>query len=231
MKLLVDSRQLWAAATNCYVVAPEPGGPAVIVDAPPDTDGIGDLLASHDLTPVALLVTHGHVDHAGGAGSIVRAAQIDAGLRAGLRAYVHPDDDFLTLHPARQIELMFGVGVSSEDRAALAPPARFEPLADGAVLDLAGIQIEVLHTPGHTPGHCCFLVRREGLLFSGDQLFAGSIGRTDLPGGDHGALMRSMADKVLVLRDDTDVLPGHGPVTTLARERLVNPFLQELLRP
>jgi glyoxylase-like metal-dependent hydrolase (beta-lactamase superfamily II) len=99
------------------------------------------------------------------------------------------------------------------------------------VLDLAGIQIEVLHTPGHTPGHCCFLVRREGLLFSGDQLFAGSIGRTDLPGGDHGALMRSMADKVLVLRDDTDVLPGHGPVTTLARERLVNPFLQELLRP
>lgn len=221
MELLIDARSLWAAQTNCYVVAPERGGPAVIVDAPPDPDGIGALLAAHDLTPVALLVTHGHVDHAGGAGAVVRATGVDA--------YVHPDDDYLTLHPAEQLAMMFGMRVGPDDQAALAPPRAYETLADGQVLTIAGLTFEVLHTPGHTPGHCCFHMEEEGLLFSGDQLFAGSIGRTDLPGGDYGSLMRSMAQKVLVLDDATEVLPGHGPTTTLARERLVNPWVQELL--
>ena len=105
------------------------------------------------------------------------------------------------------------------------------PLADEQQVDIAGMTFEVIHTPGHTPGHCCFYLRSEGLLFSGDQLFAGSIGRTDLPGGDYQTLMDSMRDKVLVLPDDTAVLPGHGPTTTLARERLVNPFLAELVQP
>lgn len=220
MKLLVDSRSLWAAETNCYVVAPEAGGPAVVVDAPPDPEGIGALLAAHDLTPVALLVTHGHIDHAGGAGAVVRSTNVDA--------YVHPDDDFLTLHPAEQLSQIFGVRVGAEEAAVLAPPASYEVLADAQVLELAGLSFEVVHTPGHTPGHCCFYLRSEGLLFSGDQLFAGSIGRTDLPGGSYDTLMASMRDKVLVLPDGTDVLPGHGPATTLARERLVNPFLTQL---
>lgn len=221
MQLLVDARSLWAAETNCYVVAPERGGPAVVIDAPPDPDGIGALLAAHDLTPVALLVTHGHVDHAGGAGAVVR--------RTGVAAHVHPDDDFLTLHPAEQLAMMFGMRIGPADAAALAPPAAYEPLVDGSSLTLAGLTFDVLHTPGHTPGHCCFHLASEGLLFSGDQLFAGSIGRTDLPGGDYATLMRSMADKVLVLDDSTEVLPGHGPTTTLARERLVNPWVRELL--
>lgn len=125
--------------------------------------------------------------------------------------------------------MMFGIRVGPDDAAALAPPAKYETLADGQVLELAGMSFEVLHTPGHTPGHCCFHLADQGLLFSGDQLFAGSIGRTDLPGGDYATLMRSMAEKVLVLDDSTEVLPGHGPTTTLARERLVNPWVQELL--
>ena len=86
---------------------------------------------------------------------------------------------------------------------------------------------EVRHTPGHTPGHCVFVVEQEGLLFSGDQLFAGSIGRTDLPGGDFKALMQSMETEVLTLPDETRVLPGHGPETTVGRERRVNPFLRD----
>ena len=93
---------------------------------------------------------------------------------------------------------------------------------------LAGLQMRVLYTPGHTPGHCCFLLESEGSLFSGDQLFAGSIGRTDLPGGDHGTLMRSMADHVVTLPGETTVFPGHGPTTTIARELLTNPFLHSI---
>ena len=100
---------------------------------------------------------------------------------------------------------------------------------DGQTLDIAGLSLDVLHTPGHTPGHCCFYLEDEGVLFSGDQLFQGSIGRTDLPGGSYDTLMESMATRVLPLPVETSVLPGHGPTTTLAAERMHNPFLQELL--
>ncbi len=223
MTVLLDGKELWYAATNCYVIALETGGPAIVVDAPPDPEGIGLLLAGNDLYPAALLVTHGHIDHVGGAGAFV--------AKTGVTAFVHPDDDFLTLHPAEQLRSMFGMSVDPVEAESFAPPARFETLADGDRLELAGLGVQVLHTPGHTPGHCCFLLPEEGILFSGDQLFAGSIGRTDLPGGDHDRLMRSMVDKVLPLPDDTAVLPGHGPATTIARERLSNPFLQDLTRP
>lgn len=222
MAVVLESSELWLAATNCYVLAPERGGPAVVVDAPPDPEGIGRLLALHDLYPAALLLTHGHIDHMGGAGALAGST--------GATAYVHPDDDFLTLDPAEQLRSMFGVAVGAAEAAGLAPPAERRDLADGDVLTLAGFDVSVLHTPGHTPGHCCFYVADEGILFSGDQLFAGSIGRTDLRGGDHGQLMRSMADKVLPLPVETDVLPGHGPATTLSRERLSNPFIQDLIR-
>ncbi len=217
MSLIVEATALWAAQTNCYVVAPEPGGVAVVVDAPPDPDAVARLLARRDLTPVALLVTHGHVDHVGGAGPLARAT--------GVTTYLHPDDDWLAMAPADQLRSLFGMVPPGD----YAPPERFVPLDDGQALDVAGIVIDVIHTPGHTPGHCCFYLGAEGILFSGDQLFAGSIGRTDLPGGDYQTLMRSMADKVLPLPGDTEVLPGHGPATTLARERRFNPFLQELI--
>ena len=216
MSLIVESRALWAAMTNCYVVAPEHGGPAVVVDAPPDPEAVGELLAKHDLVPTALLITHGHVDHVGGAGAVVRAS--------GVTAYLHPDDDWLAMDPGAQLRSLFGMVPPGD----YAPPEHFSPLAADQVLDLAGLVIDVLHTPGHTPGHCCFYLGGEGLLFSGDQLFAGSIGRTDLPGGDYPTLMRSMADKVMPLPSGTDVLPGHGPATTLAHEARTNPFLQEL---
>ncbi len=217
MAPLIVGAPLWLAASNCYVVASERGGPAVVVDAPPDVDGIAELLARLDCFPAAALITHGHVDHTGGTGSLVR--------RTGVTAYLHPDDDWLAQDPAAQLRAIFGMQVDDDT---LAPPDRFELLEDGQNLELAGLTWEVLHTPGHTPGHCCFHIPDEGLLFSGDQLFAGSVGRTDLPGGDWDQLIRSMKEKILVLDDETDVLPGHGPMTTLANERALNPFLQGL---
>ncbi|MCP3974879.1 MAG: MBL fold metallo-hydrolase [bacterium] len=212
--MLIESRELWLAATNTYVVAPEPGGPAVIIDAPPDPEAVVGLLGQHDLTPVALLLTHGHIDHMGGAGGVVTAT--------GVEAYLHDGDDFLVQDPAAILRALFGI---------VAAPGEFDPppfrsLEDKSSLELAGLTFDVVHTPGHTPGHCCFVLESEGIMFSGDQLFAGSIGRTDLPGGSYEQLMDSMRDRVLAYPDETDVLPGHGPRTTLGRERRTNPFLQ-----
>ena len=215
--MLIDSVPLWFTQTNCYVVAPEASGPCVVIDAPPDPRGVAELCARHDLAPVALVVTHGHVDHIGGAGAVEE--------QLGVATYVHPDDDFLSLNPVRQIIALMGEVLPGEYR----PPASRRPLSDGDVLALAGLEMTVLHTPGHTPGHCCFHLVEEGVLFSGDQLFRDSIGRTDLPGGDFDTLMESMRGKILSLPRDTAVYPGHGETTTLGRERLHNPFLTSLL--
>jgi glyoxylase-like metal-dependent hydrolase (beta-lactamase superfamily II) len=210
----IHSAQLWAAATNTYVVAAETGGEGVIVDAPPDPGAVAELVRQSGVTPVALLATHGHLDHVGGAGAVV--------ARFAISAYLHPDDDYLAMDPEGQMRMLFGMAVPGD----YAPPERYEALADEQRLGLAGLDIEVLHTPGHTPGHCCFWVPAEGVLFSGDQLFAGSIGRTDLPGGDFETLMRSMERRIVGLPPSSDVFPGHGPATTIARELAANPFLQ-----
>jgi glyoxylase-like metal-dependent hydrolase (beta-lactamase superfamily II) len=211
--MLIVGVPAWLAQTNAFIVAEGPGSLAVVVDAPPDPEAIGAVLAHHDLSLVGILLTHGHIDHTGGSGQLTRST--------GASVYVHPDDDFLTLHPSEQLMAMFGLtppGVYDV-------PDKFEPLSDGEVLEVAGLRFEVRHTPGHTPGHCCFYLEEQETLFSGDQLFAGSIGRTDLPRGSFTSLMTSMQEKVLVLPDETRVLPGHGPETTIGRERATNPFL------
>ena len=217
MTPLVLQIPLWLAQTNAYVVAAEAPGPAIIIDAPPDPEPLFDVFREHDLAPVALLLTHGHIDHFGGAGTL------DGKL--SLTTYLHPDDDWLMADPAAQLRALFG---SVPDIEKYAPPATTAQLGHDQRLELAGLSIDVVHTPGHTPGHCCFHLAEDGVLFSGDQLFAGSVGRTDLPGGSWEQLIESMRDRVMTLDDETDVLPGHGPVTTLARERATNPFLQDL---
>jgi len=211
--MLIQRDVLWLAATNCYVVARGPGEPALIIDAPPDVNRIGALLAANDLVPGALLLTHGHVDHSGGARGAERSL--------GVSTWVHPADDFLTLHPGEQLERIFGLGVGGD----FEPPIDRIDLEHDQRLDLAGFAVRVRHTPGHTPGHVCFELEGDGVIFSGDQLFAGSVGRTDLPGGSFDQLMMSMRERVLDLDDEVRVLPGHGPETTIGRERRTNPFL------
>ncbi len=211
--MLIDTAPLWIAATNTYVVAPERGGLAVVIDCPPDPEGIGQLLRKHELIPIAALVTHAHIDHLGGAGPFARASGVDV--------HLHPDDAFLAMAPEQQLAMLFGTQMPNLD---VRPPTAYVDLVDEARLSMAGMEIDVVHTPGHTPGHYCFLI--EDVLFSGDQLFAGSIGRTDLPGGDFTALMASMESKIMMLDDDVDVLPGHGPATTIGIERASNPFLE-----
>ncbi|MEX2655432.1 MAG: MBL fold metallo-hydrolase [Acidimicrobiia bacterium] len=214
--MLIDSDVLWMAQTNCWVLARGPGEPAVIIDAPPDSERIVALLARHRLSAAALVLTHGHVDHAGGAESVERSL--------GVKSWVHPDDDFLTLAPEDQLRALFGMRPPGEYGA----PINRVSLADSDILEVAGFRLRVRHTPGHTPGHVCLEVIDEGVLFSGDQLFAGSVGRTDLPGGSWDQLIESMRSRVLDLPDDYRVLPGHGPETTIGRERRTNPFLVDL---
>lgn len=215
--MLIDSAPLWYFQTNTYVVAPERGGAAIVIDAPPDPSGVGMLLAKHDLTPVAVLVTHGHIDHTGG---------VDGIAIGGVSAYLHPDDLDMALHPEAQLRALLGPGAVGSTGMEVA--TEFIDLVDGERLELAGATFTTVHTPGHSPGHCCFHLENDGVLFSGDQLFQGSIGRTDLPGGDFDQLMDSMRRKVLTLDDSTRVLPGHGPTTTIAAERRSNPFLKDL---
>jgi len=214
--------------TNCYVVATGPGAECVVVDPGKDAGpGVADLVAEHRLKPVAVLVSHGHVDHMWCVAPV--AGSYDA------TAYVHPRDRHLLSDP---------VAAMSPDTAAMllgggyefAEPDRVCEVDDGDVLELAGLRLRVDHTPGHTRGSVTFTTPygQDGVsevMFSGDLLFAGSIGRTDLPGGDHPAMLRSLREKVLPLADDVAVLPGHGEQTSIGRERATNPFLRELVEP
>lgn len=207
----IEQIPAWIAGTNAYLVVGD-GDEGLLVDAPPDPDEVGQHIARLDVAVVAILLTHGHVDHTGGAGKLATTS--------GAITYAHPDDDFLTLHPTEQLRMIYGTAPPGSYEV----PDTIEGLAHGQNLDLAGATLEVRHTPGHTPGHCCFYWEAEGILFSGDQLFAGSVGRFDLPGGDGPTLFRSMREQVMTLDDDVQVLPGHGPTTTVGRERAMNPF-------
>lgn len=211
--MIIRQIPAWITATNAWVVADEPGGAAFVVDAPPQPDEVGEFIEGMGLSVAGILLTHGHVDHMGGSGELA--------TRTGAGVWVHPDDDFLTLDPGTQLRRLFGMVPPGDFEA----PRQTSPLVHGQELSLAGMTIEVVHTPGHTPGHCCFHLREEGVLFSGDQLFAGSVGRTDLPGGSYEDLMASMRERVMVLDDGVRVLPGHGPETTIGSERRSNPFL------
>jgi glyoxylase-like metal-dependent hydrolase (beta-lactamase superfamily II) len=211
--MIIASRPLWVAQTNCYLLAAEPGGPAVLIDAPPDPDALAQMVKEHNVIPAALLLSHGHIDHMGGAGPFHRST--------GATVYAHRDDDFLTLEPGLQLRALFGMAPVGD----FEPPEKLEALDHQMTISIGRLELQVRHTPGHTPGHCCFYLKDEGILFSGDQLFAGSVGRVDLPGGNWEQLVNSMVKEVLTLDDQTRVLPGHGPETTIGRERRRNPFL------
>lgn len=210
---------------NCFVLAPEAGGPCVVVDPGEGAEApLDELLRQHRLDPVVVLLTHGHFDH------IFAVTPVCDGN--DIPAWIHPEDRVLLADPMRAFSAdarqLFG------GRVELREPREVRTLADGVSLELAGLTLTVDHTPGHTRGSVTFRSATgagQGLLVSGDTLFAGSIGRTDLPGGDHQQMLISLRTKILVLDDDTTVLPGHGPTTTIGRERASNPFLHGLTAP
>ena len=220
---------LWLAETNAYVVTADgPGGECVLIDAPPDPAAILGLLGEHQLRLVALLNTHGHIDHVGGVSSVLRGVAADGGTPVPV--HIHDDDRHMLLDPVGTDGAL--AGYLQQEGLDVTPPERIEGLDDGQVLRGAGLTFTCIHTPGHTEGSVCFRLDVEGeapLLFSGDHLFAGSIGRTDLPGGNHEALVTSMREKILPLDDQIQVLPGHGRRTTIGHERRANPFVLQML--
>jgi hydroxyacylglutathione hydrolase len=217
--VLIRSFPAGAFGTNCYAIAPGVGTECVVVD--PGMDAVGPLqevLAADGLKPVAVVLTHGHLDHTFSVLPVCSGYDIPA--------YLHPADSGMLADPAawhgpQLAPLMRGL--------ALPDPEDVLPLEDGAVLSLAGVELTVRHAPGHTRGSVVFsldLGEAPGLL-AGDVLFAGSVGRVDLPGGSWSDMLGSLRDVVLPLEDETVVLPGHGPATTIGRERATNPYLAE----
>lgn len=221
--MLVAGFPAGSFATNCYIVAPAAGEECVIVDPGQDAEsGVDELLREHRLKPVAVILTHGHIDHIWSVAPVCGARDVPA--------FIHPGDRGLLTDPARGLSMSFGQQLFGG--ITFSEPGDVRELADGAVLELAGLQLTVDHAPGHTPGSVTFRLPETAstpdVLFSGDLLFAGSIGRTDLPGGDHPTILRSLARVCLPLPDETAVLPGHGPQTSIGRERATNPYLSDL---
>ncbi len=212
-------------ATNCWILARGAGEECLVVD-PGQGSGaaIRDVVEQHRLRPAAVLLTHGHIDHVWSVTPVGRAYDAPA--------YIHTDDAHRLRDP---IGTSFSMGreallAMTEGELELTEPDDVRPLVDGGVVDIAGIALTVRHAPGHTEGSAVFTFDDDGAptLISGDVLFAGSIGRTDLPGGDHEAMLRTLRTVILPLPDQMRVLPGHGPDTDIGTERAANPFLKGL---
>ncbi|MGC2639944.1 MAG: MBL fold metallo-hydrolase [Acidobacteriaceae bacterium] len=195
---------------NCTVLGDEASGEAMVVDPGDNVAQILALLAKHKLTLKQIVVTHGHIDHVGGAVRLKRAT--------GAPILLNEND--LPLLKMMDAQAAW-VGVPTPE---VAPPDA--SAEDGMQAGIAGHTATILHTPGHTQGSICLHFAPENLLLAGDTLFAGSIGRTDLPGGDGRQILRSLHDRLLTLPDATRVICGHGPETTIGEERESNPFLQ-----
>ena len=213
-------------ATNCWVIANEAQGECIIVD-PGASDmssissgGISDeinlIVSEEGFKPVAALLTHGHLDHTFSIKALADGYQIPT--------YIHSEDRRFIAEPAGILSPEFASHLGSMQ---FNEPNQVEALRDGAILEFIGLNIRAIHSPGHTKGSLMFMVNDE-VLISGDVLFAGSIGRTDLPTGSASEMQKTLMTKILPLSDDVRVLPGHGQETTIKLERKNNPYLKEL---
>jgi glyoxylase-like metal-dependent hydrolase (beta-lactamase superfamily II) len=196
-------------ACNCSVLGDEATHEAMVIDPGDEVDEIMALVRKHGLTVKQIVVTHGHIDHVGGAMKLKRLTGAPILLN---------QNDYDLLKTADQVAAWLG----------MAPPGKIDAdqdLSAGDVVGVADLKAEVMHTPGHTEGSVCLHFAPQQKLIAGDTLFAGSIGRTDLPGGNFKKIMHSLKGPLMSLPDETVVVPGHGPLTTIGEERETNPFI------
>lgn len=194
--------------TNCYVVINDETKECFVVDPGASAKQLAERIRKDELNPVAILLTHGHFDHAGAAEELAK--------EFGVKIYAHEAEEDTLKDSNKNVSWM--VGANEVYHADIF-------LKDEQELEIAGFEIKVFHTPGHTEGGCCYYLKEEGVLFSGDTLFAQSVGRTDFPGGSMSAIVRSIKDKLMTLPEDTVVYPGHNDPTTIETERMYNPYL------
>ena len=216
--MLVDSFAAPMYATNCWVIAPKAGSECVVIDpGMPDVSAMLDeILKRHSLKPVAVIATHGHLDHTFSIQPIADGYSIPA--------YIHSLDRIALSHPERYLSPEFAATLSAMD---FVEPGDVRELRNEEVVELVGMKFKAIHAPGHTPGSLVFVVDDE-LLVSGDVLFAGSIGRTDLPGGSAEAMEQTLRKKIMPMADHLRVLPGHYGDSTLGAEKKSNPYLTAL---
>lgn len=196
---------------NAWLVFDEPRQEAILVDAGAEPQKLLGELETGGYTLRAILQTHAHADHIAALPEMVAAT--------GAQVYLHPDAEPMLHSADENLSALAGMPVTA--------PVAYTPVRDGDRLELLGREVVVLHTPGHAPGSVCYHLPAEAIVFTGDALFQGSIGRTDFPGGSLETLLRGIRDKLLTLPDDTRVLAGHMGATTIDRERRTNPFLQD----
>jgi hydroxyacylglutathione hydrolase len=209
--VIVKTLPVGLTQANCYIVGCEKTQQGAIIDPGDEGERILEAVQGSGLTVTHVFLTHAHFDHIGAADEVMEAT--------GAPLALHPDD--LPLLNAGGGSIFFGIQ---------APPIP-DPsirLADGQEITVGELTLRVLHTPGHTPGHVTFYEPNEGALFDGDVLFAQGVGRTDLPGGSYETLMRSINEQLMTLPDETLVYSGHGPATTIGRERVSNPWLRRV---
>jgi hydroxyacylglutathione hydrolase len=212
--MILESFPVGPLRCNCTILGDEVTHEAVVVDPGDNIAEIVSRLQKHGLALRQIVITHAHIDHVGGAALLKKAT--------GAPVFLNQND--LGLLGAMEMQAGW-LGIPTPE---VAPPDASAD--DGLTVGLATLPAEVIHTPGHTPGSICLLFPNQQLLIAGDTLFAGSIGRTDLPGGDGRQILRSLRDRLMVLPDTTRVLPGHGGDTTIGEEKQSNPFLQPNFR-
>lgn len=206
--MLIKKLTVGPLESNCYLVADEETREGIIIDPGEEGERILRAVGREGIVPRHLINTHGHIDHIGANGYL-------KGKIEELKLGIHEADARMLINAHENLANFAGGGLTS-------PPADFF-LKEGDEITLGKKCLQVIHTPGHTPGGICLLGERE--VFTGDTLFAGSVGRTDLPGGSMELLMKSLREKLMVLADDTVIYPGHGELSTIGRERASNPFI------
>lgn len=204
----IEKFVLGSLGTNCYLIENEEWKELVIVDPATCPDYLVSHVKSHGYTPKAILLTHGHFDHVMGIDRWVKEFDI--------RVYLYESEKEILADPKLNLSWMFGTNYSYD---------QVQCLKDGEILNVAGFRFEVIHTPGHTAGGCCYYEKNEDVLISGDTLFCRSVGRSDFPTGSASVLANSIRERLFVLPDDVMVYPGHNQLTCIADEKLYNPFV------